>query len=281
MTFSRSSRGRARREPRREPSTRFVQSLLPFGGPAPYARSVVSRTNHDEVDELKRQLADAARVVDALVTGRSDPTASAAAAAPFMAHAAKEQARRSEALLQAVFESALDATLLLDDDGRFVDANAAACELFRLPKQLLVGARLSDFAAPGYDVPSLRVTLQKAGHLRGEFLLARTDGSHRDLEYAAVANIVHGMHLAVLRDVTERNVADEALKRSESTLAERERHFRALIEKSADVLTLVSRDGVLLYASPAMTRAFGRDPSALFQSNPLDPNGNFNSACIQ
>ena len=257
MTFSPSSLGRAPREARASAPRASYSRCFRSAALRRTLGEAVSRADHDEVDELRRQLADAARVVDALVMGRSDPTASAAAAAPFMAHAAKEQARRSEALLQAVFESALDATLLLDDDGRFVDANAAACELFRLPKDLLVGARLSDFAAPGYDVPSLRVTLQRVGQLRGEFLLARADGSHRDLEYAAVANIVHGMHLAVLRDVTERNVAEEALKRSESTLAERERHFRALIEKSADVLTLVSPNGVLLYASPAMTRAFG------------------------
>jgi len=221
-----------------------------------------------EIDELRRQLAEAGRVVDALVEGRLDPAS--AAASPAVLLAAKEQVRRSEQLAQAVFESALDAMLLHAPDGRLTDANPAACELFGMAKRDLIGARMADFAAPGFDVPSMGRTLERQGRLRGEFPLLRRDGQRRDLEYAAVADVVPGVHLTVLRDVTERRSAEEALKESAGAISQRERHFRALIEKRADAIALVSAERLVLYASPAVKRLLGHDPAELVGEPELD-----------
>ena len=48
-----------------------------------------------------------------------------------------------------------------------------------------------------------------------------------------------------------------------------ERRFRALIENSSDVVTLIDADGTILYDSPSSTRVLGLEP----QTSASGPNG--------
>src|SRR5271154_5227872 len=45
---------------------------------------------------------------------------------------------------------------------------------------------------------------QERGAYSGEYRLERKDGSRFDTEFRAVANILPGVHLAVVRDITDR-----------------------------------------------------------------------------
>ena len=123
-------------------------------------------------------------------------------------------------LLRAIFDSALDAILLADDDGVYVDANPAAGALFGVPSNELIGRRISDFATTGYDTTKAYEEFQRLGTMRGQFQLQRADGSQRTLDFSAVANVVRGLHLSILRDITDRVVAEESLRRSESLFEE-------------------------------------------------------------
>lgn len=53
-------------------------------------------------------------------------------------------------------------------------------------------------------------------------------------------------------------------------LAHRERHFRALIEHAYDMVVLLSRDGAVLYQSPATQRILGYSPDELVGTNVLE-----------
>ncbi|MFC7136788.1 PAS domain S-box protein [Halobaculum litoreum] len=108
---------------------------------------------------------------------------------------------------RAVFEAAFDAILIADDDARYVDANPAACELLGLPYEAVLGERITDFAAPGYDVESAWGDFRSDGLDRGLFPLQRPDGERRTVEFAATPDVLPGRHLAILRDVTERHEA--------------------------------------------------------------------------
>ncbi len=116
---------------------------------------------------------------------------------------------------QAFFDSALDAMLIADDDGLYVNANPAACELFGLPLAELLGCNISDFSEPGFDFsPAWRSFLDQ-GEMKGEFRLFRRDGVVRDLELAVAANFLPHRHLSVLRDVTKRKQGEAVLRDNE------------------------------------------------------------------
>jgi PAS domain S-box-containing protein len=121
-------------------------------------------------------------------------------------------------LWRATFESALDAILLADDTGRYVEANRAACALFGLPREALLGRRIREFAAPDFTPPLEWEAFIQCGSLRGEFPLLRPDGELRVLDYSAVANVMPGLHVSFLRDVTERRRTEQALGRAEQQL---------------------------------------------------------------
>ena len=140
-----------------------------------------------------------------------------------------ERLREGERRLRALFDSTLDAVLVATDDRVYVDANPAACELFGVSKEELIGSSLEDFVPEGQ-----RDAAQEAwegfierGYMDGEFVLRRPDGALRVADFRARAEFLSGQHLSVLRDVTERKRAEEKLRKSE------EQH-RLIVESALD-----------------------------------------------
>ncbi len=128
---------------------------------------------------------------------------------------AEEALRASEQLFRAVFDNALEAMMITDDEGRFVDVNPAACALFGLPKDDLTGRKIEEFTEPGFDFTGAWSSFIEAGWMTGEFRLVRLDSTTRDLEFSATANILPGRHFSVLRDITRRKQLEEQLNQSQ------------------------------------------------------------------
>lgn len=130
----------------------------------------------------------------------------------------------SERRYRALFERAGDAILIADDSGHWVDANDAASELLGLPGVSIIGKSLGDFVVDALDGISVEMAwsaLRAVGELRGEVRLRRHSGEILEVEYTAVADISPGLHLGVLRDITER-------RRHERSATQRERIMDAL-----------------------------------------------------
>lgn len=132
----------------------------------------------------------------------------------------RKESEKHEARFRAVFEAAQDAILIADDDRRYVVANAAAGTLFGLEPVQLCGRRIDDFIQDvrGAAVGDAWQQFQTAGVQRGECRVQRPDGTLVEAEYSAKTSFAPGLHLSILRDVTERKQAEQVLARQASEL---------------------------------------------------------------
>lgn len=112
--------------------------------------------------------------------------------------------RVANARLAAVFNHALNAILLADDHGRYVDANPAACELLGRERDELCRLSVADVMdlPPEAAAASWAAFLQQ-GAISGDVSLRRPDGQLRRARFSAVAHIQPGVHLSVLTDATD------------------------------------------------------------------------------
>jgi len=121
-------------------------------------------------------------------------------------------------MFRAVFDRAIDAILLADDEGRYVHANPAAEKLTGYSAEQLYGMTVFDLTpGPNRDQgQSMWQEFIRQGTLSGDYTLTRCDGSLVEVEFHAVARVAPGTHLSMLRDVTARRRAERRLRRAVS-----------------------------------------------------------------
>ena len=169
--------------------------------------------------------------------------------------------RRIEKELQrqaVVMEQLNEAVVISDLDHRVTDANQAAERLFGYSRDELVSQTTAilpaDPAAWEQSAPKVLARLRKGKSWKGETFMRHKDGSDfladlalaplRDTDGSAVATI------AVIRDVTSRRQAEEALKASE-------RKFFMLFETIGDGIVLTDNDGFIEDANQAFLDMVG------------------------
>jgi PAS domain S-box-containing protein len=143
---------------------------------------------------------------------------------------AEEALARGEARTRAILDSAMDAIITVDENQDIVLFNAAAEDVFRCPREQALGSNLARFI-PKRSRDAHQGLLKRFG-VMGE--TARRMGRHRVLsglrtngeEFPLDASIsqiaTHGakFYTVILRDVTERMRAEEALRQSRAELLE-------------------------------------------------------------
>jgi PAS domain S-box-containing protein len=130
---------------------------------------------------------------------------------------AEDEVRNSESQFRALFDHALDAVLISDDVGVYVDANPAACALLGARFDEIIGHTVYDFIEQDYIAETSRMREQflEEGTMQGLFSLRRLDGKVVEVDFSATANFIPGRHLSVLRDVTEQRKLEEQLRQSQ------------------------------------------------------------------
>ncbi len=176
---------------------------------------------------------------------------------------AEETLWQSEQQFRAVFQNSLDALIITDDEGRFLEVNPAACQLYSVSREQLVTMKLDDFTETSWNYDQAAVDFRAAGHERGEFQLLLPNGSRKYVEFAATANFLPGRHVTALRDITERKRAAEALRESEI-------RYRALAEAAPDDIFIVNHEGIMQYINQHGAQKFGLLPEDLVGKSQSD-----------
>jgi PAS domain S-box-containing protein len=176
--------------------------------------------------------------------------------------AAREALEASEARYRGLFESSLDAVLLIEKHS-FIDCNSAACEMFGCDREELIGHTPIEFSPPTqYDGnPSpVKAAEMIAGATSGErqyfeWLHWRKDHTLFDAEVCLTPVKDSGgcQIRAQVRDVTEHRRAQEALRASES-------FSRGIVDHSPVGIIYLDASGRILHENPAMKRILGVPP---------------------
>lgn len=169
--------------------------------------------------------------------------------------------RQERDLLSRISETSLDAILLtIPADGSIQAANPAACRMFgRSEQEIIEGGRngLIDTADP-----RLAAALDERAHTGrfiGELTFLRRGGERFLGEVASALFTDHrGQQRAsmIVRDITERKRAEEALRQSEEK-------YRLLVDNQTDLIVKVDQEGRFQFVSPSYCKLFGKTEAEL------------------
>jgi len=116
---------------------------------------------------------------------------------------------------RSVFERAPDAILVVDRDGRYVDANQAAEELTGYTREEILARHVGDLTVPDQQSVSTEQfdVLRVKGRARRDRLVLRKDGSSVPVDAHAI-DLGNHTYVTILRDITRRVQREEELARS-------------------------------------------------------------------
>ena len=185
----------------------------------------------------------------------------------------EEALRASEETLRVISDTALDAVILMDSEGRVGHWNSAAEHMFGYTREEILGRDLHQLLAPPRD----RERYQKAlphffktgqGDAIGKVLelkAMRKDGEHFPVELSVAAVRLRGDWSAVgiVRDITER-------KRVEETLKESENRFRRITTNMIDLIVETDAEGTIVYVTPSTLAVTGYAEAEMLGKPALD-----------
>jgi PAS domain S-box-containing protein len=175
---------------------------------------------------------------------------------------AEEALRENENLYRTLFEAAGDAIFIIEVTGEgayFTDCNSRVIEMFGCKTEDLIGKSPADFSPPLQ--PDGRSSVEKVKEVTQaaieepqffEWSHCRLDGTIFDTEVTLNRIDISGkIHLqAIVRDITERKKAEDALRESETK-------FREMAELLPEVVYECDAQGNLTFANKVAFEKFG------------------------
>jgi PAS domain S-box-containing protein len=169
---------------------------------------------------------------------------------------AERALRESEAKYQGYVDNAPMGVIVFDGQGRYLEANPAACRLAGKPAAELLGTAFLDTLAPGSRemVRGHMETLRATGHSQGDVEIEEPSGRRRWFFFSGVS-LDRERHLVFVSDVTEKRQAQEGIKAINAGL---ETKILALTQPMGDTSGLALADIFDLSEVQKVQDAFAR-----------------------
>ena len=178
---------------------------------------------------------------------------------------AEEALRESEERYRTILENIEDGYYEVDLAGNLTFFNDSMCRISGIPREELMGMndRLYTDQENAKKLFQAFNKVYRTGEPRREcdWEIIRKDGSKRYIEASiSLQKDSSGKPIGfrgIVRDITERKRAEEALRESEE-------RFRQLAENIREVF-YISEQGITRYVSPAYMEIWGRTPQSLYE----------------
>lgn len=174
-----------------------------------------------------------------------------------------ERKKAEEALWESrqrysnLFQYSSDAILVHDLDGNIVDVNQRTLDLTGYARSEILGLRIPDLHPPGAMEKSRHAfeEISKTGFVTFEIDFLKKDGTSFQSEVSSSLFEMQGERViqGIVRDITERKRAEQALRRSE------EQH-RSLVENINEIIFTLDTKGRFTYVSPVLGKTLGYSP---------------------
>ena len=179
----------------------------------------------------------------------------------------REQALREALLFRTLVDQSNDAIELVDlDTLKFLDVNETACRVLGYSRKelLAIGVAGVDPRLNDELHKTARKDLYRTGKATMESVHRRKDGSEFPVELTLQrVQLDRDYVVAVVRDVTERQRAESALRASES-------HFRMLVEQASDGIFVSDAEGRYLDVNRAGAEMLGYSKEEIVQRSIAD-----------
>ncbi|HVL89177.1 MAG TPA: PAS domain S-box protein [Actinomycetota bacterium] len=161
---------------------------------------------------------------------------------------AERALRRSEETFRSLLQTAPDAAVIVDSRKRIVLINTAAENMFGYPLDRLLGEPVETLLPDG--LPATKAATEQTGRRRDE----QTFPVEVRLSFVEAGDEV--FTAAYVRDITERKLVEEALRRSE-------KRFRSLLQSAPDAAIIIDGNGRIVLANTEAERLYGYEPGDL------------------
>ncbi len=174
------------------------------------------------------------------------------------------QIKQSEEKYHTLVDQASDAIFIYDAAGNFLDANIYGCKLSGYTKEEILKKKVVDIIEQDHlKQKPLQIEDAKNGlTIINERKFIAKDGTVIEVELSSKM-LPDGRFLGIARDITERKIAEQAIKESEDK-------FRTLVQQAADGIFIVDLEGNYLEANESAARLTGYSIEELKKMNAAD-----------
>jgi len=177
---------------------------------------------------------------------------------------AEEALKASERQFRAVMDQAADALFIHNTQGQLVDVNRRACQSLGYTREELLSKTITDIDPEAIEAGK-EALWNKV--IAGEVAIFESHHKRKDGDTFPVEIVLGSicldpetLILAIVRDITDRKLVEEALRESED-------RYRDLVEHSHDLLCTHDLEGKLLSVNPAVLRIGGYSKDELLGMN--------------
>jgi PAS domain S-box-containing protein len=165
----------------------------------------------------------------------------------------------------SLYQATSDAILLANDEGQYVDVNDAALELFGYTRDEFLNLSYHDITPHSNLEDGKRMWQQfmEMEEMEGEYTILTKDKQVVSTYFKAAANVQDGLHMSVIRDITE-------IKRYQDQLLKEKKRAESYLEVSGVIFISLNRRQEIVLANKKSQEMLGFSEEELLGKNWFD-----------